>query len=165
MKKIQLKIQSNSKNIYLLLLLLTFFIAFSSVLKTYDIVMQNFQCDTPFLASPDSLSDFIHLLQQYFLLPLLLFIALTFHKISISETPFFHTLCNRLKTISFLTFFSIALPRWIGYIIYSSINHTLEFALLDNLLIIAFILSSIIFSVAQIFEYGTLLQNENDEIL
>ncbi len=70
-----------------------------------------------------------------------------------------------IKTISFLTFFSIALPRWIGYIIYSSINHTLEFALLDNLLIIAFILSSIIFSVAQIFEYGTMLQNENDEIL
>lgn len=165
MKKVKSKIHSNSTTIYITLLLLTFLIAISSVFKTRDLFLQNIERNGSIMSSLESLSAVIQVIQQYCFLPLLVFIALTFRKISVNETPFFSSLPTHLKIISILVFFSIAIPQWIGYIIYSIINNVFEFALFDNLVVTAFIISSIIFCIAQIFEYGTMLQNENDEIL
>lgn len=99
------------------------------------------------------------------LVALLVVMAFIFRKISVNETPFLKTIPKRLKIVSLLVFVSIAVPQWLGYVFYSISTGEVSFSVFDNLTISAVIISGLVFCFAQIFDYGYMIQDENDEIL
>lgn len=159
------KIKSTSTAIFVGLLALAGIFLVGTAISVKTIYNRYLEMISGTYASLDFQADVIGTVRICCLNALLIVTAFIFRKISINETPFLKEVPKRLKVVSLLLFLSIAVPQWLGYALYSISTGKVAFAVFENQTILAFIISSLIFCFAQIFDYGYMIQDENDEIL
>ena len=95
------------------------------------------------------------------LILLLVYGASVFRAIEANENPFVAAIPRRMKKAAVFLFFTVAIPQWM----YTLLDNSAKFALFDQTTGLVLILSVTICCFAQFYEYGYLLQDENDEIL
>ncbi|MDL2258435.1 hypothetical protein LJC42_04710 [Eubacteriales bacterium OttesenSCG-928-K08] len=95
------------------------------------------------------------------LLAVLLKAAHIFYKINKAGTPFLTDVAKSLKTTALLVALLIAVPKWV----YQIVTVDKGLTLLNSSTFFALLCGGIVFCFAAVFEYGCLLQVENDETL
>lgn len=121
------------------------------------------------LLSPNSNAagdvDWTGFLQSSFLSALLVYTAFIFRKVSKTETPFTKDIPHRLKIAALGLFLALAVPQWLGYLISSISTGIFQFVLFSESEIFALAMAAVVYCMAQIYEYGFMLQDESYEIL
>lgn len=156
------KIKSTSMTIFVVLLVMAGFLTISALYNTWEML----DSSPGMSIAPDSEFTLARtLMSPYCFAVLGVFTAFIFKSISAHETPFTKDVPQRIKIAAVLLFLSIALPQWLGYLLHSAATGIFSFTLFDETVILALVLSAIVFCLAQIFEYGFMVQDENYEIL
>ncbi|WP_139650636.1 hypothetical protein [Raoultibacter phocaeensis] len=144
-----------------IVVILTFVVLVSSLSVLYGIG----GLATEALTFNELLNRGVWLLRQALITILLAYMAFVFFRIRREETPFFKQLPREIKTASVLLFAAFVLPQWVGYAIRSFATGTVSFVILDENGILALGLAFTVYCFGQIFQYGLLVQNENNEIV
>lgn len=111
------------------------------------------------------IAGWVILSQSFLLSALLVYIALIFKKISRTETPFTKAIPHRMKIAALGLFCVLAVPRWIGDVAFSISTDTFSFVLFGESEMFALAIAAIVYCMAQIFDYGFMLQDESYEII
>lgn len=144
-----------------IVVILTFVVLASSLSVLYG--MGGLTAGT--LTFSELLNQGVWLLRQALITILLAYMAFIFFRIRREETPFFEQLPREIKIASVLIFAAFVLPQWVGYAIKSFATGTYSFVVLDETGILALGLAFTVYCFGQIFQYGLLVQNENNEIV
>lgn len=115
--------------------------------------------------APLDITGWAILAQSYLLSALLVHMAFIFKKISKTETPFTKAIPRRMKIAALGLFLALAVPHWVGYLVFSMSTGTFRFVLFGESEIFALAMAAIVYCMAQIFDYGFMLQDESYEIL
>lgn len=158
MGSIKAKIQSTSKMILIGISILT--VLFSIVI-IYEFIIDL----TTILNTGHGYTKLLNLISPCCYLVILIFTAQTFYKIRKSQTPFQSFLPKRLKILAVLVFIALIISKYIHYLLLSLAKGKFLFSILDETDLQALILAGIIYCLAWIFQYGCMLQEENDGIL
>lgn len=144
-----------------IVVILAFIVVVSSLSVLYGI--KGLTAET--LAFSELHNQGVWLMRQALITILLAYLAFVFLRIRREETPFFKQLPREIKIASVLIFAAFVLPQWVGYAIKSFVTGTYSFVVLDETGILALGLAFTVYCFGQIFQYGLLVQNENNEIV
>lgn len=100
-----------------------------------------------------------------FYLAIQFFAFLIFRAIAKNKTPFLPNVSKNIKIIGGLIMFSNAIARWTAGIILSMVNGNVEFTIIDTPILLGILLGLIFACLGSIFDYGYILQKQDDETL
>ncbi|WP_373844671.1 hypothetical protein [Clostridium sp.] len=90
---------------------------------------------------------------------------LIFRTISKNKTPFLIQISRNIKIIGGLIMFSGAIAQWTADIISSITSKHVQFTIIDESILLGLLLGLIFACLGSIFDYGCILQKQDDETL
>ncbi|APM37436.1 hypothetical protein [Clostridium kluyveri] len=90
---------------------------------------------------------------------------LIFHAISKNKTPFLPEVSRNIKIIGGLIMFSNAIAQWTASIISSIMSNHIKITIIDESVLLGLLLGLIFACLGAIFDYGCVLQKQDDETL
>lgn len=80
-------------------------------------------------------------------------------------TPFLPAIPRRMKWLAVLVFALSEAPNWAGYLLEGVLHGRAAFAVISNSGFVGLVMAAVMYALAVMFQYGCLLQQENDETL
>ena len=95
-----------------------------------------------------------------------IFAFLTFSSIAENNTPFLPTTSRNIKIIGGLIMFSSPIAKWVpGIVLMINNSSNVTVTIVDSEIIFAILLGLVVACIGAIFDYGCILQKQDDETL